>query len=75
LISGKDESEVDIAKSSLRPLSEPIRLIIRFLILTALSDNFFDDSEKTYIFEAVKEDIREELTEDEFEILVNEVKE
>mgnify|MGYP006289650961 CR=1 FL=1 len=71
------ETEVPDAapdEAILTPLSEPTRIIIQFLIMIALSDNYFDDSEKNYILETVRDDIGEELSYDTFRKITDEVK-
>ncbi len=74
VISRKEEPDVTLDEPGLNPLSEPNRIIIQFLVMIALSDNYFDDSEKNYILETVKEDIGEELSADSFQKITNEVR-
>ncbi len=75
VMSRKEESDVTLVEPGLKPLSEPTRMIIQFLVMIALSDNYFDNSEKNYILETVKEDIGEDLSEDALQKITNEVKE
>ncbi len=74
-VSGREKSDVSVEESVLKPLSEPTRIIIQFLTMIALSDSYFDDSEKNYILETVKEDICEELSEGTLQKMIDEIKE
>ncbi len=74
-LSNSAEPSVSFEGSVLKPLSEPTRIIIQFLAMIALSDNYFDETEKNYILETVKEEICEELSETDLQKMIDEIKE
>lgn len=71
----KEKPVVSMEESVLKPLSEPTQIIIQFLAMIALSDNYFDETEKNYILETVKEDICEELSETTLQKMIDEIRE
>ncbi|MBU2515717.1 EcsC family protein [bacterium] len=75
VISKNDDLSDRMVEPALEPLSESTRIIVQFLVLIALSDDYFDKAEKSYILETVRDDIGEDLSEDAFQKITDEVRE